>query len=288
MDTYRLKYFCTIAETGSLTKAADVLGISHSGLSKAISALEDETKLKLFLPQGRGLQITDAGKWFYQKAQDILKIENEISHGMQSKPSKIRVGLAEALAITCAGHIVREMARPLSIIETDIGELEAKILGGDLDFGFVFSPAFKPELEYLKIGDVRFNSFARADFLQTHDPEQYVFTVPTTHLPFNPLGYKIRDGWPQEIPRIAPFSVSSFAIALDLLRLGESIVYMPNFVAHLENERNPSGAIVKVPSHRTAESKRQLFLVKAKSADESKEMKKITKVLRRICCSSNI
>ena len=82
MDTHRLRYFCTIAETGSLTKASEILGISHSGLSKAITALEDETNLQLFRPQGRGLEITKDGKWFYQKAQEILKIENEIDELM--------------------------------------------------------------------------------------------------------------------------------------------------------------------------------------------------------------
>jgi DNA-binding transcriptional LysR family regulator len=285
MDTYRLRYFCTIAETGSLTKASEILGISHSGLSKAISVLEVETKLKLFRPQGRGLEITDSGKWLYQKAQDILKIENEISAGIHTHPSVVRVGLSEALAMTCAGFVVREISQPLTILETDVGELESKILAGDLDFGFAFSPAFKTELEYLKIGHVIFNSFARADFLKDRDPEQYVFTVPATNLPFNPLGYKIRDGWPQEIPRVPKFSVSSFSIALDLLRVGESIVYMPNFVAHLENEKQPVFSIVKVPSHRAAETKRQLFLVKPKTAEETKEMKKISKVLRKICCS---
>ena len=77
METHRLRYFCAIAETGSLTKASEILGISHSGLSKAVSVLEMETHLKLFRPLGRGLEITSDGKWLYQKAQQILKIENE-------------------------------------------------------------------------------------------------------------------------------------------------------------------------------------------------------------------
>lgn len=68
MDTNKLKYFVAVAETGSLTKASKILGISHSGLSKAVSALETEAKLKLFRPQGRGLEITLEGKWFYLEA----------------------------------------------------------------------------------------------------------------------------------------------------------------------------------------------------------------------------
>jgi DNA-binding transcriptional LysR family regulator len=286
METYRLKYFCTIAETGSLTKASEILGISHSGLSKAISVLEEETKLQLFRPQGRGLEITPEGKWLYQKALEILKIENEISNGTKTETSSLRIGLTEVIAITCAGLLAREFSEALMILETDVGELESKILGGELDFGYIFSPAPKPGLEYLEIGDVKFNSFARADFLKGRPPEEYFFTVPATNMPFNPLGYKIRDGWPQEIPRVPKFAASSFSIALDLLRKGESIVYMPNFVATLENEGlAEKSSLVKVPHHQNAESRRKLFLVKPKTADESKEMKKISKVLRKICCS---
>jgi hypothetical protein len=61
---------------------------------------------------------------------------------------------------------------------------------------------------------------------------------------------------------------------------------MPNFVASLENERKTEGpSIVKVPHHREAESQRQLFLVKPKNVEETKEMKKVSKILRKICCS---
>lgn len=288
METNRLRYFCTIAETGSLTKASEILGVSHSGLSKAISVLEDETKLQLFRPQGRGLEITPEGKWFYQKAQDILKIENEISIGMKIEKASVRIGLSEVLAISCAGLLAQEFVEPLSIIETDVGEVESSILGGEIDFGFVFSPSPKAELEYLELGEVKFNSFARVDLLKSKAVEELPFAVPSSNFPFNPLGYKIRDGWPQHIPRLPHFAVSGFSIAQDLLRSGQSVVYMPNFVAALENKRlGEKFQIVRVAEHREVESKRKLFLVKAKNLEETREMKKASKILRKVCCSGS-
>ncbi len=285
METNRLRYFCTIAEIGSLTKASDILGVSHSGLSKAISVLEDETKLKLFKPLGRGLEITPEGTWFYQKAQEILKIENEISIGLKRDRLPICIGLSEVIAITCASLVIKELAGPCSIVETDVGEIEGKILSGEIDFGFIFSPSPRKDLEYLELGEVKINSYARVDFLKDRKPEQLYFTVPTTNFPFNPLGYKIRDGWPQNILRVSHFSASSFAISLNLARASKTAIYMPNFVADLENElQNGFSKFVKVPYHKDAESRRKLYLVKSKILDESTEMKKISKVLRRICC----
>lgn len=285
MDTNRLRYFCAIAETGSLTKASEILNVSHSGLSKAISVLEDETKLKLFRPQGRGLEITEQGKWFYQKAQQILSIENEIATGVQVERVSLRIGLSEVLAVTCASALAQEFTEPLSIIQTDFGEVEGSLLSQEIDFGVIFSPYPKPELEYLPIGDVKVNSFARADLIKKKESAEIPFAVPSTNLPFNPLGYKNRDGWPSDIPRLPRFAVSGFPIALDLLRAGESAVYMPDFVAAIENEKQPERfQFLKVPGHKQAETKRKLFLVKTRTSEETKDMKRVAKILRKTCC----
>lgn len=285
MDTNRIRYFCTIAEVGSLIKAAEILNISHSGLSKAISSLEEETKLKLFRPQGRGLEITEEGKWFYQKSLEILKIVNEVSIGLKKESSIIRIGLSEVLATTCASLIARELDQGISIIETDVGEAEKKILSSELDFAFVFSPSPVAGIEYLELGEVIFNSYARKNFITGKNPLNLFYTIPATQFPFNPVGYKIRDGWPLDVPRVPRFSVSGFSIALDLLRSGESAIYMPNFVANLENEKiSDQNKFIKIPDHKNAESKRKLLLVKSSKNDESKEMKKVSKILRKHCC----
>ena len=285
METSRLKYFCTIAETGSLTKAAEILGVSHSGLSKAVTVLQNETGLQLFRPQGRGLEITDQGKWFYKKALDILKIENEITVGVNVQLQQVRIGLSEVIAVTCAGALAAEINEPMTIIETDVGEAETLILDGELDFGFTFTPSPRIEIDYLDLGSVKFNAYAQADYLKNKSILDVAYTVPATIVAFNPQGYKIRDGWPQDLPRTKKFQVSGFNVALNLLRTGQSAVYMPDYVALLENElRTEKLQIIKVPFHQEAQSKRKLFLVKNKTNDESKEMKKVTKILRRICC----
>jgi Zn-dependent membrane protease YugP len=53
----------------------------------------------------------------------------------------------------------------------------------------------------------------------------------------------------------------------------------------LENENlTDKFQVIKVPFHLEAQSKRKLFLIKNKHIEESKEMKKVSKILRRICC----
>jgi DNA-binding transcriptional LysR family regulator len=285
METERLKYFAVVAESGSLTKASEILGISHSGLSKAIAALEQESKLELFRPKGRGLEITEDGKWFYLKAREILSIVTSFTERPHSPMGSLRIGVSGVIAMTCAGLITAEFEdRPLSISEIDVGEVEAKILSGDLDFGVTFVPSPQPELEYLKLGELRFATWARRDLLERVKSKELPFATPLLDYPSNPIGYQTRDGWPVDLPRQVRFRVSGFAVALDLLRQGEAAVYMPDFVAELENERSANRAkLVKVEAFKAAETKRKVFLVKRQSSEESSAMKKVAKVVRKLC-----
>lgn len=275
METNRLRYFCTIAETGSLTKASEILGISHSGLSKALAVLQDEVKLQLFQAQGRGLEITEQGRWFYQKAQAILKVTDEISQGIERPTTIVRIGLSEVLALGCAVELTREIPEPLVLLEADTGELETKILTGEIDFGLAFIPSPKPELEYLEIVQLKMNSYASGGLLAKKNVTAIPFIVPATHFLSNPLGFKTRDGWPQEVPRNIYFSVSSFGVALELVKAGEGACYMPDFIGEKYQ-------LKKIKEHKAAESKRKVFLVKAKARTESAAMKKAAKVVRKL------
>jgi DNA-binding transcriptional LysR family regulator len=187
--------------------------------------------------------------------------------------------------MTCAGPIGAELNLPLEMSEVDVGEVEAKIIGGELDFGIAFIPSPRPELEYLPLGSVVFNSFAREDLIQKSPTSEIPYAVPTSDFPSNPLGYKNRDGWPKDTPRRPFYSVSNFAVALSLLREGQAAVYMPEYVAAQENAYSAGALkIAKIKDHAKAETRRQLFLVKSLSSIESREMKKVSKVIRKHCC----
>ena len=62
MDTHRLKYFLRIAEEGSITRAAAVLGIAQPALSRQIRLLEEDLGITLFERTRRGVHLTDVGR----------------------------------------------------------------------------------------------------------------------------------------------------------------------------------------------------------------------------------
>ncbi len=70
-EDFRLKVFATVAEVGSFTKTAKMLGISQAAVSQNIAELEKAAGLKLFKRLPREALLTEAGKVMLRHACDI-------------------------------------------------------------------------------------------------------------------------------------------------------------------------------------------------------------------------
>ena len=79
MKLHHLKYFVTVAEERSFSRASQRLFISQPALSQQISALEAEFNVKLFIRGGKLLELSDAGKVFYRYAVKILELSDEVA-----------------------------------------------------------------------------------------------------------------------------------------------------------------------------------------------------------------
>lgn len=77
MDLRQLRTFIQVAETGSLTRAADRLNTVQPTLSRQIRMLEEEFGSSLFDRQGRGMKLTEAGDRLLEHARSILR---EVEH----------------------------------------------------------------------------------------------------------------------------------------------------------------------------------------------------------------
>ena len=78
MELVQLRIFVAVAETGSFTKAAKRLYVSHSTTSRGVAALEEELGTALFERDNRVFGLTDAGEKLLPKAREILRLADEI------------------------------------------------------------------------------------------------------------------------------------------------------------------------------------------------------------------
>ncbi len=68
----QIQYFLSIAETGSITQAAERQYIAQPVLSKKMMALEEEIGLPLFARDGRTVQLTQTGIYLYDRWKKLL------------------------------------------------------------------------------------------------------------------------------------------------------------------------------------------------------------------------
>ena len=85
MDTARCRAFVAAAESGSFTKAAEILNYTTSGISQLVTTLESDFDLILLERTRRGVKVTDAGekllpviRAFLLQEQRMFQVSEEI------------------------------------------------------------------------------------------------------------------------------------------------------------------------------------------------------------------
>ena len=92
----QLSYFIAAADTGSITLASKRANISQPAISTAISHIERELKVQLFLRHhAQGLSLTPAGRTLLRETKQLLKQAEglysaaaDISHQMRGERSR--------------------------------------------------------------------------------------------------------------------------------------------------------------------------------------------------------
>lgn len=131
LNYHHLRYFWMVAKTGSLTAAADQLGLRAQTLSSQISQLEQSLGRSLFQPVGRGLGLTEAGRVALRYADQIFQLGEQLAETMDDEQLdltlRLSVGIADALPKTVSFHMIEpvfQLERPVRLVCTE-GRFEA-------------------------------------------------------------------------------------------------------------------------------------------------------------------
>jgi DNA-binding transcriptional LysR family regulator len=142
MELRHLRYFTTIAEERSITRAAERLWIAQPGLSTQIRRLEAELGVKLFERHSRGVDLTDAGEVFLERARAALAAA-ELARSTGSDLEAGVVGTVRlGVATEAPAHVVPSLLaafgreRPevdVSVLQSYSGALLRDLRDGRLD-----------------------------------------------------------------------------------------------------------------------------------------------------------
>lgn len=281
METNRLKQFCTLVETGSLTKAADLLGITHGGLHKSLRVLENDLGFAVTVGKGRGIEVTEQGREFYPKALEILRtLEKAFQKDSKPEPTEYKIGSLEIFLKLLPENLLTTpvfLERRITFQEMSPGQIEIAVQKRILDVGITYIPMPTEGVEYLRIGKFRMGIFC-AEAKLAHKPLREIpFVVPSTTLNSNPMDILNADGWKEGLfLRKIAYRASSLATAIDIIKVGKSAIFMPFFL------KSSFGTTLHEIENPTAADTRDVFLVLPSNNVESKEEKVLAKTLRQI------
>jgi len=115
MEIAQLKTLIHVAELGSVSRAADRLGIGQPALSRQIRALERELGAPLFTRHGRGVALTELGRQLLTPAGKILEtidgIRQLADEGQTSFVGKVRFGMTPTVAEIVTVPLARRIKR---------------------------------------------------------------------------------------------------------------------------------------------------------------------------------
>lgn len=87
-----LRAFCTVSQTGSISRAAEKLFISQPTVSLQIQSLERDVGEALFERKGPKIQLTPEGDVFYKLAQPLLEQFSKLEESFKANIGKIEGG----------------------------------------------------------------------------------------------------------------------------------------------------------------------------------------------------
>lgn len=145
MELRHLTYFSTVAELGSVSKAAAALHITQPSLSRQIADLERELRHKLFDRTSRGVVLTPAGAGLHSHLEVLFsQVERipEILRTFSQQKELVRVGLPPGLPHPWFLNVLRqaETAIPqasISLQEASSDEQRQMLRHGLLDVGLM-------------------------------------------------------------------------------------------------------------------------------------------------------
>ncbi|WP_075202559.1 LysR family transcriptional regulator [Vibrio mexicanus] len=174
-----MRVFICVTETGSFSKAADVLNTTPSYVSKQVSALEKSLGARLMQRTTRVLSLTEVGKSYLGHCRTIMDqisvAESEVAELLGSPSGRLRVSMSNVLgdrptAVMCAEFLKRY---PDIELDLQIEDRFVDLIEEGFDLCVRASDRFPDSsLIYKRVGDLRVQLMASPDYLAQYGHPQ--------------------------------------------------------------------------------------------------------------------
>lgn len=175
MSIKKYEAFLKVIETGALSKAADELGCTQSGVTHMIKNLESELGVLLMVRNKGGVKLTEQGRILMPYVMRIIECNRELNKAAAllkgEQPSVIRIGTFKSMAVNWLPKIIKEYQKEHSavefqLIEGDYDDIDKWIKSKEIDICFI-NMSMKPDCRCISLCEDRLLAVLPADHYMT-------------------------------------------------------------------------------------------------------------------------
>ena len=153
MSIQKYQVFLHVIEAGSISRAAEALGLTQSAVSHSLSSLEEEFGFRLLTRSRSGVRLSSEGKRILPAIRDILSAEERLRetvsslHGLST--GTIRVASFSSVAVHWLPAMLKAFQERypqirFKLLNGDYHDVEQWLEEGAVDLGFVSLPTRAP------------------------------------------------------------------------------------------------------------------------------------------------
>jgi DNA-binding transcriptional LysR family regulator len=158
LDSDLLRTFLAVADTGNVTRAADMVRRTQSAVSMQIRRLEDLIGSALFERHSRGVILTGEGRRLVDNARRIVTLLDDTAAAMRSPAldGSVRIGISEEYVNSTLPKALGAFAAIHPGVEVTVRQEtsmanSAALAAGELDIAVVFEPGGRTRSEVLMV-----------------------------------------------------------------------------------------------------------------------------------------
>ncbi len=250
-----IQVFIRVVEAGGISRAAEQLNIAKSAVSRRLSELESRLKTKLIQRTTRRFHLTEEGKRYYEKAQEVIASFNDLDSTIQNDSAGIEGRLSVSIPLSFGvAHMHKAIdgfkrRYPEIELNIDLSDREVNMVEEGIDVAFRIGELHDSSLQARKIMPIRIVMCASPDYLKNFkNPETIADLKEMKMLRYSSelsASYKVVNpkGEIESIPIKGDLQSNNGDFLMKLAMAGHGLVVLPTFICGKVLE---SGELVEV------------------------------------------
>lgn len=251
-----MRIFVSVVETGTLTGAAERLGLGKSVVSRRLTELEADLGVSLIQRTTRRLNLTESGRAYYARCvailADVEEAEAEVSLAHGALRGSLKVALPQAFGLLHLAPLLLAFMKqhPDVRLELDFNDRQIDLMQDGFDLAIRIATLEDSSLIARRLAPIPHQLAASPGYLaQNGSPGTAAELVRHDGLAYSNVrdpglwSYRAPDGQPGQVRVPVRLAASSGEFLLQAAIAGEGLVLLPAFYMHAALR---SGELVEV------------------------------------------